>query len=149
MPESTTLTSLCDEELVDFSCFGDDTSFHHVGVAVPSIASVSPNSTTKIDEAQGVRTAFVTMHGAPLELLEPLDGKSPIARSLREGTKLLHLCFEVANLGDAIQRGRAAGFHRIAHPVPSPVFANRRIAWVFSRVYGLIELLERDTTPGR
>ena len=124
--------------------FGPDATFHHVGMAVNSIEEVSPSSRPQVDQAQGVRTAFMDVHGMCVELLEPYGESSPIVRSLREGVKLLHLCFEVSELEAALDECRGAGFHRISQAIPSPVFHGRRIVWVFSRYYGLFELLERE-----
>jgi methylmalonyl-CoA/ethylmalonyl-CoA epimerase len=80
-----------------------------------------------------------------IELLEPLGADSPVARSLQSGTKLVHLCFEVTDLDEALAMSRAAGFHLLGTPLPSPAFDDRRIGWIFSRDYGLIELAECAT----
>jgi len=43
----------------------------------------------------------------------------------------------------AVALCRPAGFHRLGTPKPSPAFHGRRVAWVFSKQFGLFELLER------
>jgi methylmalonyl-CoA/ethylmalonyl-CoA epimerase len=78
-----------------------------------------------------------------VEYIEPASPDSPVTRSLQQGQRLLHLCFEVDRLEDAISVGRDAGFHLIRPPVPAAAFAGRRIAWVLSTQAGLVELLER------
>ena len=123
--------------------FGDGAVFDHVGIAVRSIAEVgSPGLPLTRDARQRVSVAFVETGGVTLELIEPLGNDSPILRSLEKGQPLVHLCFRVPDLEVAIAAGKRAGFHRLGAPVPAPAFANRRIAWVFSRTLGLIELLE-------
>jgi methylmalonyl-CoA/ethylmalonyl-CoA epimerase len=129
--------------MIDCSFFGADARFHHVGLCVASIRAACPEAQVIENHTQGVAMAFVDMHGATVELLEPLGERSPIARSLREGHKLLHLCFEVDDVDVAVAACRSAGFHRISPAVIVPEYEGRRIAWVLSRQFGLVELLER------
>jgi len=123
--------------------FGEGAALDHIGVAVRSIASASvPDLRVTQDATQRVSVAFVETGGATLELIEPLGDDSPIRASLDKGHALVHLCFRVPDLDSALEAGQRAGFHRLAAPVPAPAFDNRRIVWVFSRVFGLVELLE-------
>jgi len=131
--------------VVECEFFGTDATFHHVGLAVPSIRAANPACDVVVNRTEGVSMAFMRLHGITVELLEPLGDRSPIERSLRSGMKLLHLCFEVTELEAALESGRAAGFHRVSAPVRVPEFHNRRVVWVFSKHYGLVELLERET----
>jgi len=122
--------------------FGTEARFHHVGLAVKSIRAVCPSCEILVEETQKVSLAFILLNGLRIELLEPLGDNSPIVRSLGRGVRLLHLCYEVPDLEAALKLCRPAGFHRLEPPVPTRVFGNRRIVWVFSRQYGLFELLE-------
>jgi methylmalonyl-CoA/ethylmalonyl-CoA epimerase len=123
--------------------FGDDVRFHHIGLVVKSIhAAVKQDAEIWRDDTQKVNVAFVDMHGAKVELIEPLGEDSPVSRAMRAGQKLLHLCFEAPELDAAVECGAAHGFRRIAQPVPATAFDQRRIVWLFSPVYGLIELVE-------
>jgi methylmalonyl-CoA/ethylmalonyl-CoA epimerase len=125
--------------------FGEHSAFHHVGVAVRSIAdSIGAEAPLVHDAVQRVLVAFVNMNGVRVELIEPADPASPVAAAVERGQPLVHLCFEVADLERALAVGREAGFHKVAAPVPAPAFDGRRIAWVYSRTYGLVELLERE-----
>jgi methylmalonyl-CoA/ethylmalonyl-CoA epimerase len=132
---------------VPLTLFGDGASFHHVGLAVRSIAEASHGRAADVvrDDLQLVSVAFVDLDGVCVELIEPAVESSPVSLSLDKGQQLVHLCFEVDDLEAAVTASRAAGFHRIAKPVPARAFASRRIAWIYSRTYGLIELLERTT----
>jgi methylmalonyl-CoA/ethylmalonyl-CoA epimerase len=122
---------------------GPDACFDHVGVAVRSIREVAGPGVVPIeDPTQRVRVAFVDLGGLRVELIEPLGARSPIDANLQKGQSLVHLCYRVANLEEALSRLREEGLHRIARPAPAPAFDNRRIAWVFSRTLGLIELVE-------
>jgi len=118
--------------------------FHHVGLVVGSLNEVVPDGERTVDEIQKVAIAFRSIHGLPVEYLEPLGDDSPVMASLRKGQRLLHLCFSVPDLDAAIHEGRNRGFSCIARPVPATAFAGRRIAWLFSKTYGLIELVEQD-----
>ena len=136
-------------EVLDCPFFGADARFHHIGVAVASIGAVSPRADVFAERTQNVSLAFVRVGGITLELLEPLGEDSPIASSLQNGRKLLHICYEVPDLEQAVAHCRPAGFHRISRPVPAPALDNRRIVWVFSEHYGLIELVEQPAPAGK
>ena len=128
---------------LDLNAFGDEAEFDHVGVAVPSIQeAVEADARVVSDETQKVSVAFVNLNGLRVELIEPHGKDSPVASSLESGRQLVHICYRVPDIDAAIQRGREHGFHRIGNATPAVAFSGRRIAWVFSRTYGLVELLE-------
>jgi methylmalonyl-CoA/ethylmalonyl-CoA epimerase len=131
---------------VKYAVFGPDATFHHVGLAVESIRTLAPSADVVHETTQRVSLAFVDFNGIRVELLEPDAEGSPVALGLRRGQKLLHLCFEVTDLEAAIARCRASGFHRLGPPVTTPVFGGRRLVWVYSRQFGLFELVERTRT---
>ena len=127
----------------ELKVFGDGAVFDHAGVAVRSIrASAKSDPGIIRDEAQKVSVAFVDIGGIKLELIEPAGEDSPVASSLEKGQRLVHLCFRVPDMDAAIKKGRENGFHCIAKPVPARAFGGRKIAWLFSKTYGLTELLE-------
>lgn len=129
--------------MLELNIFGDDARFEHVGLAVNSIRdAVRDDLEIFCDEIQNVSVAFVNMNGIRVELIEPRGTNSPITSSLKGGRKLVHLCFRVRDLEAAIVRGRGHGFHCIAKPVPAVAFGNKRIAWLFNKIYGLVELVE-------
>ncbi len=123
--------------------FGPDATLHHVGLVVPVIDSLSPGSEVCFDPLQKVNVAFVNLQGVPVELIEPQGDDSPVMQSLRKGIKLVHLCYEVTDLEAVIQHCAEEGFRCIAQPVPAVAFGQRHIAWVYHKVFGLFELLER------
>jgi methylmalonyl-CoA/ethylmalonyl-CoA epimerase len=129
--------------MVKRNMFGSEAIFDHIGLAVKSIKdSIDDELTIISDEIQNVSVAFVELNGIRLELIEPFGEKTPITADLEKGRRLVHLCFRVPNMEIAIKNGRANGFHCIAKPVPAKAFNHKRIAWLFSNVYGLVELLE-------
>ena len=130
-----------------YAAFGLSARFHHVGLAVTSVREADPAAKPIVNHTEGVTMAFVDFHGVTVELLEPLRDDSPIARSFAAGVKLLHLCFEVDDLDAALAAGCTAGFHRVSKPIDVPEWGGRRVAWTFSRTFGLVELAERPRTP--
>ncbi|MCL4298379.1 MAG: VOC family protein [Anaerolineae bacterium] len=133
--------------MFELNMFGEDAVFDHVGLAVRSIEDTlngDGKAAVFSDDIQKVSVAFIRMSGIKVELIEPLGEKTPVALSLQKGQQLVHLCFRVPDIEAAIQVGREYGFHCIARPVPAVAFGCRRIAWLFSRTYGLVELVEME-----
>lgn len=129
--------------MFELNMFGSEAVFDHIGLAMKSIKdSVESNLEIINDENQKVSVAFVVMSGIKVELIEPFGEKTPITCDLEKGHRLVHLCFQVPDIETAIKKGRENGFHCIAKPVPAKAFGNRQIAWLFSNIYGLVELLE-------
>jgi hypothetical protein len=52
----------------------------------------------------------------------------------------------VPDLAAALDSCRPAGFHRLGPPAATPVFNGRRLVWVFSKQFGLFELVEFERT---
>ena len=93
---------------------------HHVAVAVPSLDEVIPFYRDllgyQLDEPrliadQRVRVAFATRDGSRVELLEPTDLESGVARFVAERGRptLHHLCFVVDDLAGTLVRLAAEG----------------------------------------
>lgn len=126
----------------------------HIGIAVSSIdgalgvyeALGLAESRRETVESQGVVTAFLPVGETRLELLEPTDPDSPIAKFLaKRGPGIHHVCFAVLDLEDALANLKARGF-RLVHEVPVPGADGRRIAFLHpSAGHGvLIELSEAE-----
>jgi methylmalonyl-CoA/ethylmalonyl-CoA epimerase len=88
---------------------------HHVGIAVPSLAEAIPFyrdllgyrvDDPRVIAEQAVRVAFATRDGSRVELLEPTDGESGVARFVAERGRptLHHLCFVVDDLAATLAR---------------------------------------------
>ena len=127
-------------------------TFHHIGIACRDIEKTKAfylqqgyTATPTVDDPlQHVRISFLNKEGAPrLELLEPLDGQSPVARTLATaGVTPYHMCYEVRDLESAIAELRTQRFLLVNGPVPACALENRRIAFMFQKNTGLIELVE-------
>ena len=128
----------------EFNFFGENAKFNHIGIAVSSIKELSPESELTKDEIQKVYVSFVSLNGVAVELIEPLNDDSPVALSIEKGIKLVHICYKVSDIERALKKCREHGFKCIAEPQPASAFNNQKIAWVYSKHYGLFELLEND-----
>ena len=131
------------EQPADVNFFGEGVEFEHVGMVVESIENSAGEAKMTHDPIQKVNVAFVRIHGIEIEYVEPTGPDSPVAATLKRGQTLAHLCFNTPDIGASIEAGKKHGFVCIAKPVPAVAFDSRRIAWMFSRTYGLVELLER------
>ncbi|MFN2115981.1 MAG: methylmalonyl-CoA epimerase [Anaerolineae bacterium] len=133
------------------------TRIDHVAIAVEDIdealtfyrdALGLEVTTTDIEEGQGVVVAFMPVGDSELELIEPVDKGSGVARFLdKRGPGQHHICLEVDDLDAAMARLRAHDVELIDDE-PYVGTGGRRIAFVHPRSsYGvLIELYE--TLPG-
>lgn len=96
------------------------------------------------DLIQRVRISFVKLSDQDLrlELLEPMSGDSPVMNALRKGGGLNHICYEVQNIGQAIQLLLEKGSRLISGPTPAIAFQNRSIAFIYTKQGEVVELLE-------
>lgn len=124
----------------------------HIGIAVQSIPD------TKIYEAlgfeiehvedvvsQGVRTAFFSVGDANIELLQPLNTDSTVAKYIeKRGEGIHHLCFRVDDLAKQLEKLEAEGF-RLINPEPVPGAHGCRVAFLHPAAGNgvLIELSEK------
>ena len=131
-------------------------AFHHLGVAVKSIAKAIPIykdlfgyeliSGPFDDPLQRVCVCFLGRPAAGevvIELIAPLGNDTPIDLVIAKGGGAYHTCYEVENLDAAVETLRSKKCLLVAVPVPAVAFANRRIAWLFTPTNQLVELVER------
>ena len=126
--------------------------FHHIGIACRDIGKTREfylglgytASPVVDDPLQHVRICFLDKEGAPrLELLQPLDDQSPVARTLATaGVTPYHFCYEVRNIDEAVAALRTKRFLLVSGPVPACALGDRRIAFLYNKNNGLIELVE-------
>ena len=126
---------------------------HHVGVVVPRIADALPFYRDVLGYAIGpvhdmtdqhVKVAFVTRGDSRVELLEPTDAESGVARFLAERGRatMHHVCFEVADLAGTLDRLAREGVELIDRA--PRVGAEGPVAFIHPRASGgvLIELIQ-------
>jgi len=109
----------------------------HVGIAVSRIADALPFYRDVLgvapeppEEADGATIVSLKLGDVDVELLEPRDPDSPIAKFIaRRGPGIHHVCYRVADLDAALARCRAAGY-QLVDATPRRGAAGRRIAFI-------------------
>ena len=94
---------------------------------------------------QKVRTAFLSVGGANLELLEPSGPDSAIAKYIeKRGEGIHHICLRVDNIEEHLARLKEAGF-RLINDAPVPGAHGCRVAFLHPAAGNgvLIELSEK------
>jgi methylmalonyl-CoA/ethylmalonyl-CoA epimerase len=98
--------------------------------------------------AEQVRVAFFPMEGGEIELVQPTDPESGVAKFLaRRGPGLHHICVEVEDLDGTLKRLKEAGVQLI-HESPLVGSDGTRYAFIHPRsAFGvLVELYERASS---
>jgi methylmalonyl-CoA/ethylmalonyl-CoA epimerase len=127
------------------------TRIAHVGIAATSIDALLPLyrdvlclSDSPLDDSDGARIAGLAAGDSLVELLEPTDAASPIAKFLeKRGPGIHHICFTVDDLDATLARCRQAGITLIDE-TPRIGAEGKRIAFLHPKSTGgvLIELSE-------
>ena len=129
---------------------------NHVAIAVEDmdealgmygdLFGLDPSEVEDVEE-QGVRAALLQVGGSQLELIQPLDKESGVAKFIeRRGPGLHHVCFEVDGLQGALDRLDAEEGVQLIDRSPRQGLAGM-IAFLHPRSTGgtLIELVEAGT----
>ena len=130
--------------------------FEHIGVAVSNIKeSLSVfnnlfelNDVSEIyeDIFQNIKISFFCFAGVKIELIEPLDGskKSPVDNIIEKNMSYYHLCFRTGCIEDEILQLVEKGAIVVTEPIPSLAFRSRKMAFLYIKHLGLIELVEKE-----
>jgi methylmalonyl-CoA/ethylmalonyl-CoA epimerase len=123
----------------------------HIGVAVPDLTQalafyreVLGLEPLPPESSDGATIVSLPFGDATVELLEPQDPDGPVARFLaKRGAGIHHICYRVADLDQALERCRRAGY-RLVDQAPRQGAGGRRIAFVHPRSTAgiLLELTE-------
>ncbi len=126
-------------------------SVAHVGIAVTSITEalsfyrdVLGLSPGHPETADGARIVSLPFGPVDVELLEPTEPTSPVAKFLaNRGPGIHHVCYRVANLDATLDRCRAAGY-QLVDETPRRGAGGRRIAFLHPKTTNgiLLELTE-------
>lgn len=131
---------------------------HHIGVAVPDIESAAAVYAENgwlcgekiFDPIQNVMLCFAEKPDEVLtELVAPAAENSPVSKILQKNggvPEAYHVCYAVADIDRAISELRAEKWLPVKPPVPACAFGGARVAFLYSKNAGLIELLE---TPAK
>lgn len=93
---------------------------------------------------QGVKEAFVKLKGGSvIELLQPLDGESPVYQASLKGG-VVHQCWRVKDLSKAISYAIEKGATLVSEPKPDPAFFGTAVCFLYSKDIGLFELVDNS-----
>ncbi len=95
-------------------------------------------------EDQGVDVAFLPAGESDIELLEPVDAESGVARYLeKHGAGMHHICFEVEDITETLARLKASNIPLI-NEEPTIGTGGKKIAFIHPKGTGgvLVELYE-------
>jgi methylmalonyl-CoA/ethylmalonyl-CoA epimerase len=111
---------------------------HHIGIVVQNISeslgeisnflSFESTSLPTLVGSQKVNICFLKTNSVYIELIEPADPDSPIISFVKEGGGFHHLCFEVDNIQQEIDKMVKNGAHLVVAPVKG--FEDRLIAFL-------------------
>ena len=126
-------------------------SVAHIGIAVSSITEALPFyrdilglSPGPAETADGATIVSLRFGGVDVELLEPRDPASPVAKFLaKRGPGIHHVCYRVPDLDAALRRCREAGY-QLVDDTPRHGAGGRRIAFLHPKATNgiLLELTE-------
>jgi methylmalonyl-CoA/ethylmalonyl-CoA epimerase len=130
----------------------------HIGIAVESLDTglalyrtlgIEVEGVEEVAD-QGVRVAFLPVGDTRIELLEPTDESSPVARHLeRRGPGLHHICLGVTDIRAAMARLSSEGY-RLLSEEPLTGAHDCLVCFVHPKSTGgvLIELSEKMQSDG-
>jgi methylmalonyl-CoA/ethylmalonyl-CoA epimerase len=98
------------------------------------------------DSVQHVNLAMLSSsNGYRIELIQPVDAKSPSYDFLKKGGGLHHFCYYVPDIEDTIRRMKQCGHLLFKRPIEAVLFGGRKVAFLFSkRDKQIIELVESE-----
>ena len=111
----------------------------HIGIAVKSIAESRalyegglgiPLTHEEEVKEQGVRVGFLPLGESEIELLEPLNAESTVARFIeKRGEGIHHICLRVADIEKALAELQARGI-RLIDQKPRIGAGGKKIAFI-------------------
>ncbi len=124
---------------------------HHVGFAVRELEPAEAAfaylgheiGERTPDAGRQVWISWAVKDGVRVELVAPLTAGSPIDGVLEKvGPGAYHLCYQVPDITAAIKDLRKRGYLPLSPPSPAPAIGGANVVFLYSRVLGLIELVE-------
>jgi len=128
---------------------------HHIGIVVRDIQESLGELTEFLDfketsvpmevKSQKVNVCFLKTSDVYVELIEPIENDSPVKKFSESGGGFHHLCFEVEDIFEEVERIKKSGARVIVKPTKG--FDDRLIAFVLLNMKNtncnLIEFAER------
>ena len=116
----------------------------HIGIAVRSIEEarqfyealgLAVESNEEV-ASEGVRVAMIPLGGTRIELLEPLNAESPIAKFLeKRGPGIHHVCLATGDVHTASDQLRESGFN-VLREQPTPGAGGHLVQFIHPKSTG-------------
>jgi len=130
----------------------------HIGIAVSRIEDLLPFYRDglklpvleeEVVEGQGVRVLKLDAGGTHIELIEPLNEDSPVAKFIaKKGEGIHHICFAVPDASSASKEMAALGYRPIGD-APKPGASNRMVIFMNPRdAHGVLVELSAPAQDG-
>lgn len=96
------------------------------------------------DNDRGVEIVFIkSQSGEMLELITPISTASVVSKIIKNlNNNIYHICYLTSNINNSIKMLEQKGFLLIDAPKPAVLFDKRRVAFMYSKYAGMVELLE-------
>ncbi len=131
--------------------------YHHVGIVVKDISIASKNirkdfkiknkSKIYVDKKIGVKVQFLNISkDNNLELIQPLNNKSPINNFLKNKNTLNihHLAYKCKNLEIEVSKLKKQGYGNLTKYFNAVAFNKSRVIFLLSPFNYIVELIEKD-----
>lgn len=125
---------------------------HHIGYLVKKMDKAIENfqnmgyhikDEMMYDSTRDIDICFLEMNGYVIELVSPCSKESVVYDQLkRQGVGPYHICYEVENLEESIDKLREQRYVLTQEPMKAPAISDRRVAFMYNNSIGLIELVE-------
>ncbi|MCI8779900.1 MAG: VOC family protein [Lachnospiraceae bacterium] len=129
---------------------------HHIGYAVKNIEKseisfqqlgYQSEGEMVVDYQRNVKILFMMNENYRIELVESYDTEkvSPVDKYLlhqKDTAVPYHLCYEVSDIDSKIGELRKEKFILVEFPNNAPAINNAKVAFLYKRTIGLIELVE-------
>ena len=123
---------------------------HHVGIASKDIENSIKNYEKMHEVIKKTAIVFDKEQNACVAYLETKEGLNvefiagkQVENIIKRGISYYHLCYEVGNIEEQIEKFKKAGAIVVSAPKPSLLFEMRKVSFLYTS-YGLIEFLEES-----
>ncbi len=126
---------------------------HHVGYLAKNIEKTGKKflelgyeveSPVKYDEIRQVNIEFLVNGDYRVELIQPMSEESPMYPLLKRfKNSPYHFCYEVENLGEAVEELSGKGYTVIQEPEIAPCIDDKKVVFLNNISMGIIELVEQ------
>lgn len=129
--------------------------FHHIGIIVKNIkfgenhlkSFCNFKRTSKniiIDKKIGVKILFLDyIHHPLIELIAPLNNKSPISLALDKNVNLLnHIAYKSKSFSTDVKKLKKKGLLQLTKPTPAKAFNNKKVVFFLNKLNFIIEVIE-------